>query len=138
MAVILFYCFRRRTRIYSLFIIEDNSDLQSIYKYFFGKAGFSIIGQAFDGLEAIEMFSSFERKPDFILLDYRMPLRDGIEVTKEILLMDKNARIIFASADSSIKDVVLKLGAICFIEKPFDISRLIIKIKKNIHKSTFS
>ena len=61
-----------------------------------------------------------------------MPLKNGIEATKEIIALDSKCKIIFASADSSIKSLALSLGAIDFLEKPFDIDNLIFLIENMI------
>ena len=61
-----------------------------------------------------------------------MPFKNGIEATKEILAFDSDCKIIFASADSSIKSLALSIGAINFLEKPFDIDNLILLIENMI------
>lgn len=76
------------------------------------------------------MFKSFSEKPNVILMDHRMPIKNGIEATQEILQIDSNTKIIFTSADERIKEEALALGAFCFIDKPFDIENLITCIKK--------
>ena len=53
-----------------------------------------------------------------------MPCKNGIEATKAILKIDKTAKIIIVSGDSSIKEIALTTGAICFMEKPFNIFEL--------------
>lgn len=76
------------------------------------------------------MFKSFSEKPKIILMDYRMPIKNGIEASKEILQMNGNTKIIFTSADKSIKDEALSIGAFCFKDKPFTVEELIIDIKR--------
>lgn len=91
--------------------------------------GFQVIGLANNGLEATIKFKSFTEKPDIILMDHRMPIKNGIEATKEILSMGESSKIIFASADTLVKDVALSIGASIFIEKPFEIEDLVEKIE---------
>jgi len=62
-------------------------------------------------------------------MDHRIPIKNGIDTTKKILEMDKNSKIIFTSADNSIKDEALSLGAVAFIKKPFHWETLIRIIK---------
>jgi len=83
-----------------------------------------------NGEEAISMFKSFSDKPNIILMDNQMPIKSGIETSKEILLIDKNIKIIFLGADINIKEVTLSIGAFSFWEKPFLIASLIDDIKK--------
>ena len=44
--------------------------------------GFEVIGEAPDGLQAIEMYRAL--RPDVLLLDLRMPQKNGIEVVQAI------------------------------------------------------
>ena len=93
-------------------------------------SGFDVINSATNGEEAVIMYKSFLVKPDIILMDHRMPIKNGIEATKEILQIDKRSKIIFTSADQSIKETALALGAIDFKEKPFTMKNLIETIQK--------
>ena len=93
-------------------------------------AGFQLLGIANNGEEAIKMFSSFTVKPDIIILDYRMPIKNGLDALKEILQIDHNSRIIFASADKTIKDEVYLNGAMGFLDKPFTNQKLIHTLNK--------
>lgn len=69
-----------------------------------------------------------ERLPfDVVILDYRMPKKDGLDVAKEILSSNPNQRIIFASA--YLKDALLEslssLGQVVeLLHKPFDLDIL--------------
>ena len=88
------------------------------------------MGIANNGEQAGFMFNSFSEKPKVIFMDHRMPIKNGIEATQEILQIDSNTKIIFTSADARIKEEALALGAFCFMDKPFDIEGLITNIKK--------
>ena len=63
-------------------------------------------------------------------MDHRMPIKNGIEATKQILRINSGSKIIFTSADNSVKQEALSLGAKSFLDKPFSITELIDKIKK--------
>jgi len=41
------------------------------------------------------MFKSFSKGPDIILIDYRMPIKNGIETIKAILQFNNSSRIKF-------------------------------------------
>ena len=83
----------------SIFIVEDEVALQTLYEMMFKGWGYEILGKANNGEEAVEMYKGFNDKPDIILMDHRMPIKTGIEASKEILQIDNKAKIIFASAD---------------------------------------
>ena len=57
-----------------------------------------------------------------------MPIKNGIKATKEIIMMNKNAKILFASADLKVKKQALLAGAKYFLTKPFSCKQLIQKI----------
>ena len=93
-------------------------------------AGFQVLGIANNGEEAIKMFSAFSEKPDIIILDYRMPIKNGMDALKEILQMDHDSKVIFASADKTIKEEVYANGAMGFLDKPFTHQKLITTLNK--------
>jgi two-component system chemotaxis response regulator CheY len=53
-----------------------------------------------------------------------MPLKNGLVATEELLKINPKLKIIFLSADLTVKDKAMSLGAILFIEKPFTINVL--------------
>ena len=125
----------------SIFIVEDDMSLQRLYQMVLENAGFQIIDTAANGDEAVKKYESLSIKPDIILMDHRMPIKNGIEATKEILEISNHSKILFASADNSIKRLALSIGAISFLEKPFDLKTLIMEIKQiliqnNLHLSS--
>lgn len=101
-------------------------------------SGFNVIGKANNGKEAIQLFETNSTHLDVILMDHRMPIKNGIETTKEILERNSKIKIIFTSADKSIKNTALLIGAISFLEKPFSFADLVKEIEKvlNITNST--
>jgi DNA-binding response OmpR family regulator len=113
----------------SVFIVDDDTSVLEIYNKIFIMMGFKIIDNATNGEEAIIKFQKFIKKPDYIIMDYHMPYKNGIEVTKAILELEKTAKIIIVSGDPSVKERVLASGAICFKEKPFNVFELIQQIK---------
>lgn len=62
-----------------IMIIEDDKDLQEIYKLNFEMAGYEVL-QEFDGLDGIS--SVVDKEPDIILLDIMMPNMDGFAFLK--------------------------------------------------------
>ena len=92
--------------------------------------GHEIIAKAFNGEEAIDIFKNFQEKPDIILMDHRMPLKNGIETTKEMLKINPKCKIIFVSADYTVRNKAFEIGVIDFLEKPLDLSTLNTMIEK--------
>ena len=69
---------------------------------------------------------------DFILTDLRMPGADGMEVLKSAISKKAETVVIVLSAYGTIESAVeaLKLGAFDFVEKPINLNRLDIVLKR--------
>lgn len=71
---------------------------------------------------------------DVVVLDYRMPGKDGMQVAKQILAINPKQRIIFASAyvRETLLDLAKDLNSpIEWIEKPFELEEFVAKIEKS-------
>jgi len=68
-----------------------------------------VAGEAADGAQAIEMFSKLN--PDVVLMDSRMPVKDGTEATAEILEQFPEARILMLTAYDGDADIRRALEA---------------------------
>ena len=101
--------------------------LSRLYRLILEPEGFQII-QANNGKEAVDLYKSQIHKPDIILMDHRMPIKNGIEASKEILEIDKKTKIIFLSADSTVERDAISLGVKKFVKKPFLTKHLIREI----------
>ncbi|MHA1973215.1 MAG: response regulator transcription factor [Candidatus Hodarchaeales archaeon] len=110
-----------------IFIIDDDKDIVFLFRQLLNLSGHEVVATAYNGDQAIKIFKelqSKEKKPDVILLDYRMPFKNGIEVTKELLTINPGCKILIISADTSIKDSAIEAGAFSFLEKPTDFNQL--------------
>lgn len=111
--------------------------LQRLYEMILKTSGFNVIGKANNGEEAVKLYETNSATLDIILMDHRMPIKNGIEATKEILERNKRTKIIFTSADKSIKKTALLTGAISFLEKPFSFADLVKEIEKVLGITNF-
>jgi len=119
-------------KIEKVFIVDDEPSLQIFYEQVLNLSGFEVAGIASNGIEAVSMFKSFSNKPKIILMDQRMPEMSGIEASKKILQIDNRVKIIFISADASVKEEAISIGAFLFIDKIFTIDELIDAINRAI------
>jgi DNA-binding NarL/FixJ family response regulator len=76
-----------------------------------------IVGEASDGNQAVDMFG--KHKPDLVLMDLRMPIKDGIEATIEIRGQDPNARVLMLTTFDGDTDIhkALQAGAQGYVLK---------------------
>ena len=112
----------------TVLIVEDDLSILRLFKIMLESEGFHTF-EVNNGEKVVNMYKSLQEKPDIILMDHRMPIKNGIEVLKEILAIDNHSKIILLSADTSIKNNVLSIGVIKFIKKPFSNNSLIKNIK---------
>ena len=73
--------------------------------------GFEVIGEASNGQEAVE--TAIKLKPDVVILDYSMPVRNGVEATREIRKrLPRTEVLIFTMHDSQdVIEDILAAGA---------------------------
>jgi CheY-like chemotaxis protein len=78
---------------------------------------FQIIGEASDGLEAIQ--KAEELQPDLILLDIGLPKLNGMEAARRISIVAPHTKILFVSqeSDSDVVGEALQLGAMGYVHK---------------------
>ena len=101
-----------------------------LFEQFLVIEGHEVVSKAYNGEEAIDIFKQMSIKPDIILMDHRMPAKNGLETTQEILSINSDSKIIFVSADYTVKEKALEVGAIDFLEKPIDLNTLLTMIEK--------
>lgn len=112
-----------------IFTVDDEPPIQDLYEAVVGIAGFELAGQAFDGARAVEMYRLMTPPPDLVVMDFRMPIMDGLEAAREIMRLDARARIVFVSADGSIEKAARDVGAVAFLAKPFPLAAFIAIVK---------
>ncbi|MBB6215458.1 DNA-binding NtrC family response regulator [Anaerosolibacter carboniphilus] len=110
-------------------IADDEKNMRWILEKKLKECNFGVI-EAKDGQEAFEFF--LEKEPDLVVLDYRMPKVDGMEVLKRIRTLNEKVPVIMITAHGNTDAAVeaMKLGALDYLSKPFDINELMLKINK--------
>ncbi len=111
-------------------VVDDASFMRLNLKNILESEGFEIIGEATNGVEAIQQYKA--ENPDIVTMDITMPEMDGLVATEKILEFDPNARIVVVSAmgqESYIKKAIMK-GAKNFIVKPFKKDKIIDTMNK--------
>ena len=113
-----------------IMIVDDAAFVRMMLKDILSKNGFEIVGQAENGLKAIDEYKDL--KPDLVLMDITMPELSGVEATKKIKEIDPDAKIIICSALSQASTVLesIQAGARDYIVKPFEEEKVIRVINK--------
>lgn len=111
-------------------IVDDAAFMRMMIKDILEKNGFQVIGEANNGLKAVELYK--KEKPDIVTMDITMPDMDGIEAVKAIRAFDPAAKVIMCSAmgqQTMVMDAI-RAGARDFIVKPFQPDRVLEAIRK--------
>lgn len=101
----------------NIIIIDDDHLVVNSLKTIVESSGINVLGVGYSGHEAKELFVKL--RPDVILMDIRMEDMTGIEATKEILQIDKTAKILLITTfqdDEYIREA-LSLGCRGYILK---------------------
>jgi two-component system response regulator (stage 0 sporulation protein A) len=114
----------------SVLLIDDNRTFTEVFLDYFkiyGDSGFEIVGVANNGIKAVELVRVLQ--PDIILLDISMPHFSGYNVLESITAMqlEKRPKVVMLTG-MRMHDAVqmsTELGAVGFIEKPFEMEKII-------------
>jgi len=112
-------------------IIDDDENVQeslaNIFKFKNYKV--NIKGNAQSAIEELKKYSY-----DVVILDIRLPDRDGLECLKEIKNIDEYVPVIILTAYGNIKQTVeaMKLGAFDYLTKPISNEELILSVERAI------
>lgn len=100
-------------------IVDDSSVVRKISSSILKNMGIEVL-EAINGKEALERCE--ENKPDVILLDWNMPIMDGIAFLKEFRTKEKETIVIFCTTENDLEKITeaMTLGANEYIMKPFD------------------
>ena len=114
-----------------ILIVDDAPFIRDGLRRILTKAGYQVVGEADDGEKAVQM--AWETKPDLVIMDIVMPLKSGVQATKEILMKNPKVKIIACSTvdQATMLMRIMEAGAKEFINKPFnadDVVRIIEKV----------
>jgi DNA-binding response OmpR family regulator len=117
-----------------ILVVDDNADNAHIIRDYLEARGYPIT-VAYNGDDALKAFE--EVKPALVLLDVMMPGRDGWQVCREMKqhpTLGRNVRVIMVTAldDWVNKRQALQTGADDFVEKPFELSKLVATVERNM------
>ena len=119
----------------TILIADDLSFMRMIQKEILTERGYTIVGEASDGVQAVDKYQSLH--PDLVLLDITMPNMNGLEAMRRIFSIDPKAKVIMCSALGQQNLIVeaIKAGVKDFIVKPFKPERILSAIDKALRTS---
>jgi DNA-binding response OmpR family regulator len=106
-----------------ILVVDDDLDILEVLKFLLRKNGYEVIllSEAQKVIETVK-----ETTPDIVLLDINLSGYDGREICKYLTTVLKvGIPIVLFSANASYKNSFKEYGADDFIEKPFEVKRLL-------------
>jgi DNA-binding NtrC family response regulator len=116
-----------------ILLVDDDQDFQWVMGNVLQTAGYGVI-HAEDGDKAFDTLG--KHLPDLVLLDYRMPGRDGLQVARELKKRIPAVPILMITAYAEIKFAVeaIKMGIYDYVTKPIDNNYLLLSIQRALEK----
>lgn len=98
-------------------IADDSAFVRALLRDVVGD-DHAVVGEVENGVEAVEVEK--DRRPDLVLMGTAMPIRDGIEATREIKAGDSGATVVLCADDGEeTVTEAMEAGADEYITKPF-------------------
>ena len=108
-----------------LLVVDDALFMRKMIRAVAVEAGWEVVGEAANGLEAIAQYDRL--RPDLVTMDLVMPEMGGLEALRQIRAEDPNARVVVVTALDQKQALMdsIREGAIDFIVKPFERQRVL-------------
>jgi two-component system chemotaxis response regulator CheY len=103
-------------------VVDDSSVVRKVARRIMEDLDFTV-SEAEDGAQALEMCR--ETMPDLILLDWSMPVMDGVEFLAKLRQTESGGdrpKVVFCTSENDVAQIAkaMRAGADDFLMKPFD------------------
>ena len=113
----------------SAIVVDDEALARDELGFLLGElGGVDVVGQAGNGLEAVETISRL--RPDVVFLDIQMPGLTGFEVARRMIDADSPTHIIFVTAYDQHAIEAFEVNAVDYLLKPVDPARLELALER--------
>lgn len=118
--------FRQRKQVAKrVLIADDTAFFRMALKDILTRGGYEVVGEAENGAEAAELAKTL--RPDIVILDVVMPVKNGIEAAKEITKLNFPVKIVMCTSlgYEPIVEEAIRSGASAYIIKPLSESKVL-------------
>jgi DNA-binding response OmpR family regulator len=111
-----------------ILIVEDDRSMAALLKKGLEEEN-QVVSAAFDGPSGLELAKSYEF--DIIILDWMLPIMDGVEVVRRLRKVGNATPILMLTARDAMQDIVkgLDAGADDYLAKPFSFAEFLARIR---------
>lgn len=101
-------------------VVDDTICARSQIRDILTAAGYEVVDEVGNGVDAVKRFR--ELRPDLVTMDIVLPLKSGIEATRDIVAEDPRAVVVMCSGlgQESLVAEAMAAGATDYLVKPFD------------------
>jgi DNA-binding response OmpR family regulator len=121
---------------HKILFVEDEIDLGNVVKQYLQLMNFEVDLRT-TGEDGLDTFKQVHGHYDLVITDVQLPGIDGFRFAEEIKKVDDAIPFLFLTARNEKKDRIagLKLGADDYINKPFDIDELVLRVTNIIRRN---
>ncbi|MFC4779065.1 response regulator [Paenibacillus sp. GCM10023252] len=115
-----------------LLVVEDEEKILSLMDSFLRNEGYEVITAA-DGAAAVKLY--IEHVPDIVILDWMLPLMNGIDACRRIRELGQPGIILVTAKDEETDKIIgLEMGADDYLTKPFSLRELSARIRSLLRR----
>lgn len=116
----------------SILVVDDEESLRASVRLVLERD--YALRFAADGQEALEAFA--KEPADLVLLDVKMPKKDGVEVLKELMQRQPPPRVLMLTAYQSVElaQRTTQFGALDYVTKPFERDELLKAVERALRR----
>ncbi|MDP4197187.1 MAG: sigma-54 dependent transcriptional regulator [Bacteroidota bacterium] len=120
-----------------ILIIDDDESIRKTITNYLKRLGYEVLS-APDGISGVE--TAEREQIDLVISDIRMPGLNGLEVLEKVKAMDSHIQVILITAHDDMHSTVMAMqkGAYDYIEKPLEIERLKVAVKRALENKQLS
>lgn len=111
-------------------VVDDSKVIRKVARHMLETFDYAV-EEAGDGRQALEIIQ--QRVPDIVLLDWNMPIMDGMEFLHAMgeLALENRPKVIFCTTENDVDHIrqAMDAGADEYIMKPFDRETLLTKVE---------
>jgi signal transduction histidine kinase len=117
----------------TVLVVDDDPEVSQCLGVRLEAAGFHVL-MAADGQEGVD--SALKHHPDAVVLDVRMPKKDGMEVLRELRRDPSTSQTPIVMLSASIRDQhkALEAGASYFVPKPYEAAEVLSALESSLHQ----
>jgi DNA-binding NarL/FixJ family response regulator len=114
-------------------LVEDNQVFREALELLLGlQSDIDVVASVGDGTEAVPIVR--EHRPDVVLMDYRLPVLDGVQATRAVLEASPGVAVVCLTASANLREVdaLYEAGAVACLSKDQELDEIVATIRRAV------